>query len=100
MDGGALVAGSCGVAPPLVAGAVQAVSVAHRHRARAWRSLGMSVSLLHPGVAQGHGAVEHRRGGDMVAAVGDKVAGTLELEPRLRRDVGRRGLHVTLHYPS
>src|SRR3546814_15766561 len=57
-----------------------------------------SVSLLHPGVAQGHGAVEYRRAGDMVAAVGDEIAGALELESRFRRRLRSRRLHVTLHH--
>src|SRR3546814_20226107 len=56
------------------------------------------VSLLHPGVAQGHGAVEDRRAGDMVEAVGDEIAGAPELESRFRRRLHSRGLHVTLHH--
>src|SRR5690606_23240745 len=41
-----------------------------------------------PGVAQGHAAVEHRRVGAVVVAVGDEVAGALELERLLRRSPG------------
>src|SRR5690606_4159622 len=50
--------------------------------------------LLRPGVAQGHAAVEYRRIGAVVAAVGDEVAGALELERLLRRGAGGRGLDV------
>src|SRR5690606_21752191 len=54
---------------------------------RPWR--GAAWALPGPGIAQRDRAVEHRRAGGVVAAVGDEVAGALELEGCFRR--GGRG---------
>src|SRR5690606_29350051 len=48
-------------------------------------------SLAGPGVTQRDAAVEHRRPGGVVVAVGDEVAQALELERVLRRGPGPPG---------
>src|SRR5690606_31453395 len=56
-------------------------------------------SARRPGVAQGDAAVEHRRVGAVVMAVGDEVAGALELERLLGRRQRRGRLDPALDDP-
>src|SRR5690606_23418140 len=53
-----------------------------------------SSCLCRPGIAQGHAAVEARRVGAVVVAVGDEIAKALELQRLLRRRARRGGFDI------